>query len=341
MKNSLRANTINYLQKHHEAILKYWQSGRGDLPNTSIEAHCDLVYTLVLLGMRDTISQEAVRAFAYALNKRNLPGFLPVSVEKAILVHNFAYALGAINLASHNKADDYNVVLDGRVTDLPSIIDLKTKRPLFPKKWAHHSWRVSHWIGGIPSIILSISQSESNRAPEFSAVFEMVRDAADSYVDVNTGLLRTYNSALVQAVFRRLYAARHDPDLGNLGGVAHLLWIDHAIDRSYIGLDALYQQSSRLFQKHAPFMEGTPYCLDFDIVQIIRTAGEQLGRQETANVARARQMMADIETFYDAELSAEYSLHRVPGALATWHECGLIADPDARYFDVIKAGYWL
>lgn len=317
------------------------------MPEASVEAHCDMVYTLYMLGSLELIAPAAVEQFSTFLRAKNLPGWEPEGDERPILVHNCAYAFGALNLLSANPAALYNAVLGGRQSDLDAIVHPKTKVPVFPPKWAHHNWRVSHWIGGIPSMLLSVARSGWTEADRYEALFHEVRYATDRLLAQDTGLIKAYKSDAVQYLFRRLYSLRHDPDLGDLGGVAHILWVDHAIGRRYVGLDQILKRSQLLFHTHPLFMEKVPYCLDFDIVQVVRTAREQAGQKPDLDVVRARKMMTDIERFFQSGVPETYTLHKVPGALATYHECAMLSESDTKVeisiapIDIIKKAHWL
>lgn len=337
----LTETALGWLSIRHASLLAFWTGDGPRPPEATLEAHCDMVYSLKLLGKSSDIAPRAARSFAELIATREMPGFKNKNFDKCVSIHNAAYVFGAFNLCLAQKNELYDVAIGKRTPDIYDIISKKTGLPLFPPKWSHHNWRVSHWIGGIPSIILSLSRSESRHAEIFGSVFERTREAVDTIVDRKTGLLHAYSSEFVQMLFRIGYSFRHNAELGDVGGIAHILWIDHAINRRYVGLDSLYRQASDLFSRFRPFMEKVPYCLDFDIVQIVRTAGEQLDTTSEANMNRARQMMADIEAFFARPVPEAYTLHKLPGALATWHECGLIADKRGDYIDIIEKAHWL
>lgn len=342
----LKSTIEHHLRARHGPLLEFWTEG-GAMPETSLEAHCDMIYSLFLLGRAGEIPHSAIDAFLAFLGRKNLPGWSSNSNDPKVLVHNCAYAFGALNLLSDAPAPYYDEVLGTRTEAIGELVDSRTLRPVFPSKWAHHSWRVSHWIGGVPSIVLSLARSGYAGADRYAALLAPVRNAVDALLDPQTGLLRTYNSALLQTLFRKAYALRHDPDLGDVGGVAHILWVDHVIGRKYVALPSILAQSQALFRGHSPFMEQVPYCLDFDVVQIVRTGLDQTSGDRGDDGARARAMMADIEQFFAGGPNESYSLHKVPGALAAYHECALIAevDPSAqlgtRAIDIIARAFWL
>lgn len=93
-------------------------------------------------------------------------------------------------------------------------------------------------------------------------------------------------------------------------------------------------------------MESVPYCLDFDVVQIVRTA-DPLSARSAQVRKRADQFETDVHDFLASKLNDQYTLHKLPGALATMHECALISEHpsvvgiDVAPRDVMMAAYWI
>ncbi len=343
--NTMRNSVNSLINLRYLNLLRFWQNNEEIPEGASLQDHCDIVYTLALSEMRDTIHQSAAIRFAEIIAGKNIAGFSPKNPSPTISVHNTAYVLGALNLLGQQTSDLYKIAVDQKEPRIQDILHVASFKPIFPAKWAHHNWRVSHWIGGVPSIIASVANSDSRHSTEFQSILLPVRDAIDSLIEPDTGLLKAYRSDFVQRGFRILYALRHNPTLGDVGGIAHVLWFDHLTDRAYVGGRALYDQASKLFLEHSPFMEKLPYCLDFDIVQIVRTAGEQFGFVRADLKTRAISMMNDIDLFFNGEVPAQYSLHKIPGALATYHECALMSGEPGSLrsapVDIIKNAYWL
>lgn len=336
----LKTDVLTWLETRHGALLDFWRHG-GAPPSARLVPHCDMIYALTLIG--EPLHADAFSEFLRLAAGTGLPGWRSEGLK--LSVHNCAYVLGALNLSGKRLGPLYDAVLRGRVLDLGSLVDPGTLRPRFPSQWAHHSWRVGHWIGGVPSIILSVAGSGSSWAPVFKGLLEPVRLGAEELVDGRTGLLRAYGSDFLQAIFRRLYRMRHDPELGDLGGTAHLLWFDHVLGRPYTGLPRLLAQAQEVFRRQRPFMEDVPYCLDFDIVQLVRTGLDQTATDRAADAERALEMMAVIEAFFAAP-TEKYGLHKLPGALAAYHECALLVgvSPEGlgtAPFDIIKRAHWL
>lgn len=343
----MKGAILENLNRYYGSLITFWE-GSGEPPdNISTEAHCDIIYTYKLLGREHAIAPKAVDYFIDRIGSTNLPGWKPTRDGEIMSVHNCAYAFGALNLLADDKASVYDRILDKRELELDQLIDPKTFRPQFPQKWAHHNWRVSHWIGGVPSIILSLAESGSGAAQVFAPLLSPVREAIDELIDPESGLLRAYSSTTVQAIFRLLYSLRHNPSLGDVGGIAHVTWFDHCIGRRYVNLPALLNNARGLFYAHRPFMEKAPYCLDFDVVQIVRTGQEQMGGRSGTDSVRAAAMMREIENFFSRDKPADYTLHKYPGALATYHECAMLSERQYIFndkikpIDIIKAAKWL
>jgi hypothetical protein len=99
--------------------------------------------------------------------------------------------------------------------------------------------------------------------------------------------------------------------------------------------------------QRSPFLEDMPYCLDFDIVQLVRTTPGVPGQGNDPVVARALRFERDVSAFLQGEVPTGYTLHKLPGALAAMHECALIAGldmlpgADIRPVDIIKSAFWI
>jgi hypothetical protein len=325
-----------YLDAHERAAVQE--------PNGSDEILdlADRIYARYLLGMAPRAADS--QALLWVLRHGALAGLK--GVQAPLKVHLTAYVLGAANLlAEGGSGTQMDAAIAGRDWDLNLILDSK-HLPRWPWYFSHHSWRVSHWIGGAPSILRSLWRRIPDRSRELGfPTVGTVLDACDRLVDERTGLLRAYRSTLLQLAFRNLYRLRHDPDAGDVGGIVHLHWVNYAEGRMpYRGNEALHRRAWAVMQK-APFLEETPYCLDFDIVQIVRTSAKEPFPH--AIRLRAERYLDDLVRFFDAGLSDGYRLHRLPGALATMHECAMltgntsVAGLSIPPIDIIKAANWI
>lgn len=316
------------------------------LAAVALQDHADIVYSAFLLGAAGHLRADVAARYQEMLAGARLYGRPDGAalMEKGPNAHMTAYLLGAARLLQHvGKAPMKAELFHGWRLD--RMID-RRKVPLWPRAWTHHIWRVSHWIGGTPSILLQIARSGQNPEITPALVDEVLESSVRHIIDQRTGLLRPYRSALLQKLFKTAYRLRHDPDIGELGGVVHILWVFHAVGRPYAGDGALFANGWKHMQA-APFMEKVPYCLDFDIVQLVRTCEARPGGTDAALVERATRFRRDIDAFLCGEVPADYTLHKLPGALATLHEAvmleGLSTVPELGIapIDIIRDAYWL
>ena len=342
MKDAIR----HYLATHHAAPLAFWRDAVR-APSATLESLCDVLYSLHLAGLTDDVNPAASALFADVLAARVLPGWAGGADGPSgdpVSIHNCAYAFGVLNLVRPGHGDQYARALGTRTFRPADLID-DAGRPKFPRWLTHHHWRVSHWLGGAPSILWSIGQSSHPEAAQARSLARTALEAADTWLASGDGFIKLYWFEPAQQLFRAAYRLRHDPELGDVGGLAHIHWINHVAGRPYYAADRVLSRTSAVFQRRRPFMEGRPYCLDFDVVQLVRTAAEQTGGISADDRARASAMMQDLDAFFGASLSADYALHKLPGALATYHECATICAIDDTAFgkprDIIRDAFWI
>lgn len=322
--NLLAEATQAYLASHAPDVFSFWCDSDSSAAPDVLGA-CDALYCLKLIGRMDMVSADASRRFAALLNGHRLAGGIGKGDGAPLNVHRTAYALATLNLLAQAGAPTHGDVIQPTGWNLTEIFDGRG-HTRWPWYLAHHAWRIGHWVGGIPSIVLSLWRfvpelAAANRTPQPASV---LRDS-DSLIDARTGLFRTWRSETVQRAFRALYRFRHDPAAGEVGGIAHLHWCNYAAGRMpYKAAPALFERAWHLLQ-HRPFMETVPYCLDFDVVQIARTAIPRGDARIGALRARLGEYAGALMEFYARGLTANYSLHKLPGGLATLHECALAA----------------
>lgn len=311
----------------------------------AVLASCDLAYSRHLLGLPAFSTLEDFHRHLNLLKHFQLSGS-GASHLPALSVHLTAYALASLNLAGDAYRDDAAGLVRGIVWDWRLLLHPDSLIPRWPRRYSHHGWRVGHWIGGAPAIVrlvrvLAPDVCVRRAMPQVAQVLE----ACDGLINPKSGLLTPWRSPLFQAAFRQFYRLRHDPDAGDIGGIAHLHWINHAESRTpYKAADALHHRAWTLMQRR-PFIESAPYCLDFDVVQIVRTSAA--GSLDEAVRRRAGDYAADIADFLSTHAGTDYGLHKLPGALATLHECALILGDtevlglDTPPIDIIKDAGWL
>jgi hypothetical protein len=342
----LRPSVLRYLERAAPIALSFWTAEDATAMPAPLAA-CDVLYALVLIGRTDLLVRDGGDRFASLLSGLRLAGGIGRGSGPDLNVHLSAYALGTLNLLDAVGRPAHDDVLQESGWQLGELVDPKTLKPQWPSYFSHHSWRVGHWIGGVPSIIkslwsLSPDASRRNGLPSVDSVLEK----SDELLDDDTGLLRAYRSDLSQKVFRFAYRFRHDPEIGDIGGVAHLHWVNYAAGRPYKNAPELFARSWRLLRRE-PFVEGRPYCLDFDAVQLCRTSLPHSGQIRRDFEVRAHQYAEDICKFLDEDMDDSYPLHKLPGALATLHECALatgktnVRGLQVEPIDIPKQAHWL
>lgn len=344
----LQHNVMNYMERHAPRVLAFWVDDGASDDGVDVVSVCDALYALKLVGRMDLLSAGATDRLARLLARHTLAGKIGLGTGTPLNVHQTAYVLGALNLLQLRGADCHRKVLREHGWHKSDLLDGRTGWPRWPWYFSHHAWRVGHWIGGIPSIVLSLWRlcpdlAERNRLPKPGAMLA----SSDALIDKDTGLLRPYRSEALQQGFRALYTFRHDPDAGAIGGVAHLHWVNYAAGRvPYIATEALFDRTWRLMQRR-PFMEAQPYCLDFDIVQVARTAIPEGDARRGELQQRAEVYAGDLADFYGNDLDGDYGLHKLPGGLAAMHESAIAAELphvpgfSIRPVDIAKEAHWI
>lgn len=329
-----------------QALADYLSAAEARAPRAgprAVLAACDLIFARTLIGQPAFAMTDAITRHLSLLRSVQMAGALS-NGRPRLSVHLTAYALASLALAGENHREAAAAFVADLDRDGARLIDPVTSLPIWPRRYSHHAWRVGHWVGGAPAIMRLVWRL----APQASAAQALPRplpvlEACDRLVDQETGLLRTWRYRLIQSAFRRLYRLRHDPEAGDIGGVAHLHWINYAEGRPSLGAAALQAQAWRLMQRR-PFIEASPYCLDFDVIQMVRTTAT--GPADAVVCKRASEYAAAIAD-YLAQIAPRSPLHRLPGALAALHECALLCnEPEVLGLgvppiDIIQAAGWL
>ncbi len=335
----------HYLRVTQPELLSFWngETPIRDLPKIPIQDYVDYIYVKFLMGSDNWCTEKSVREYAEFV--ATLPLYGTIDHKRSLLPHLTAYLLGSINLLAL-KGFDYRDMVYGKLKfNLDYCVNPVTNLPNWPLKWSHHTWRVSHWIGGIPSILINVAKNKKNAEWDENLAIRVLESCDEKLIDSNTGLLKAHKSEFIQAIFRFFYRLRHNPEHGDIGGLVHLHWINYVVGRKYKASKQLLLRSVAHI-KDITFLEKTPYCLDFDYVQLIRTILDQNSEERTEEIIlRMRQYEHSVGHFLgDIPLSG-YSLHKLPGALATWHEarlCQAQDEPDKiKPIDIIKCAYWL
>jgi len=330
--SELSNHILDYLKEHYRAVWSLLIDGSPsqETDDVTLQDLSDLIYSLYFLDWPIEPSQAGIKAFLDFVASTSLAGGLNGSAATptgSVSVHGTAYLLSTLALLKLRGHDLFDQVIASNGWRLDDLVDPESLLPKWPSKWSHHNWRVSHWIGGSVSILNELARHlpdvyRDNHGPDVDKVL----NASDRLIDERSGVLKCYRSRMLQFAFRQAYRLRHDPMLGDIGGVVHLHWVNYANNRAYKSGQELFKRAGDAMLKRRPFMESVPYCLDFDIVQIVRTSmpSDLSADESMALKARASAYAGDILAFLKTRLDGDYSLHKLPGALATLHECALI-----------------
>lgn len=344
----IAAAIIDYLRTHHGAAYRFWtEPGCTDV--APLQDLCDALYVQRLLNT-DSVAPDAITRFSTILLQHDLPGHGRLSSpRRPISVHATAYALGALTLLRKVDGAQFPTDLHPKNWTFDALISPHNNMPRWPQRWSHHSWRVSHWIGGAPAILLALREAfpdayASSGGPDVDTVLR----AADVLLDPNSGFLHPFRSDTLHSLFNLAYSLRHNPIAAELGGVVHLHWVNYSCGRQpFTAAHALHAECAKLLMQRRPFIETTPYCLDFDIVHLLRTSAAQPAAVSDKLRDRIRLLQHDLGRFFETSLDAGYALHRLPGALAALHECSLLLNeteaPSLAIAprDIILTAYWL
>jgi len=339
----IKTKIKEHIASRHANEHSYWSASESSsIYAGSPEGLVDVLYAYVLTENQSLISAKAAQSFINKISETSLYG-RPQGERAPLSAHLTAYVLAGARLLKQlfPDLDDDHLY---RNWDTSSILTSEYL-PKWPKKWSHHSWRVSHWIGGTPSILLNLAARPMLSGVDSKVVEHVLSAIEEKIIEKNSGLLKAYKSKAIQKLFKKAYKIRHDPVLGELGGVVHVLWVNHSLNRDYVATENLFALTETQLVSHTPFMEATPYCLDFDIIQLYRTAKPKSAEFSTITLARVAKYQKDLLHFLTSDIPAEYTLHRIPGALASIHECALILGNDSvegiPTVDIIKLANWL
>jgi len=342
---------LRFLREHHGPTLHFWTAPAAPRhPSPATQDLCDVLYVLHLLDWPLAVHRAATERFVDHLARLELAGRINGAGERRAGVHLSAYVLGTLTLVREYGIDLFERVMAGNGWRLDTLLDPSSSSPKWPRAWSHHSWRVSHWIGGTLAILRMLERHASEGYSRHGMPpVRRILEATDDLIDPETGFLKCYRSRLLHTVFQQLYRLRHDPILGEIGGIAHVHWVNHALGRPFKAGDRLFRAAWRAMSGRSPFMERTPYCLDFDVVHLVRTAkpADLDGAQHAAIAERAKRYVGDLDAFFRRGLGSGYALHKLPGALAAREACRLLAGHDPadatrpRTKDLIQVACWL
>jgi len=150
----LSDNVMGYLRSRAPEALDFWTvKGSGARPDAL--AACDTLYSLNLIGRMDLLAADAGERFTGLLKDHSLAGGIGKGSGPELGVHKTAYALGVLHILADSGQPVQEQVLRKDDWQKDKLLD-EAHRPRWPWYFSHHAWRVGHWIGGIPAIVLSL-----------------------------------------------------------------------------------------------------------------------------------------------------------------------------------------
>jgi hypothetical protein len=333
-----RKSVMAFVKLKHPELHKFWLDGCEDFwGQSSLQDHADFVYLLCFLEELHLVNRKSVDFFCNELIKLPLAG--TNSSAKSLLPHLTAYLLGALNLLEASGFECRETTLRSIKFELRLLINESDYLPLWPKMWSHHSWRVSHWIGGIPAIMLTVARHSPTSPFSEDVVLKVLESIDKNLIFSKSGLLRAYKSELIQHVFRLLYRLRHNPAHGDIGGLVHIHWVNYATGRNYINPKMLIDVCIEHLSCDG-FLESYPYCLDFDYIQLVRTLIPQIADYRVTEINKVfESYRTNLEKFLENIPTEGYTIHKLVGAMATYDEIKLIYREKST--DIINSAYWL
>jgi hypothetical protein len=317
----------------------------------------DIAYAAFILGALDGMTGEAGRSrwIDHILSFQSEDGwFRAHDGQQHGVEHSTAYALGALQLLSHNDG----AAIAGRLKPfrqlMPQLATMPDEQsPPFSLSMLDrvHFWRGSHRAAGIAAIIGAVR--------DLGLSTEALLGLADAdgwlrgwwryfaaRADVHTGYWQL-GPAPLKIVFNVLYRRRHDPALAAMGGAVHLYWIAERLGLRFPQPEATIRATARLLRPTGLY-EEEPYCIDLDGNFLIARALRQRpldGESDSASIGlRALASSRDaVASWFSARHPEDWHLssHKLPGAFAAIAEADLALRGEARWKDVFEVCWWL
>lgn len=231
--------------------------------------------------------------------------------------HSTAYALATLSLIDSltESYTDYKKILTPLHASLDPTVGKVENLGLLNRA---HQWRGSHTFGGICAIQYYLKKYD----------FPTNLDLLHYYQDqISTDGLLNLTNPVVSICFDSLYVLRHRPDTAKFGAVAHLYWMFdrknlHQVDSLSVltAINALVNSDGSV--------EAIPYCLDYDLLYILRFFLESENKKTEAYQVSILTLNKCGHRIYNFIMSnsSKFWLHAIPGALAALQVCAYSED---------------
>ena len=294
-------------------------------------AMADAVLLYFTLGRLESVTTRASRevwAERILAYQRPDGGFFVPGYHN--LEHTTAYAIAALRLLEAEPDEEYC----SRLRPPAFLLPIMESQSAF-EKWIHGlDWLViwgnkrpgSHPGGGIPAIIgMTCEHFKSfwNNPPDVDAWFDWYFGWLDKEANPKTGLWQ-------RAIWNRIYSR---PNIIDVGGAAHFLWIYDACKRSYPYPEQT-MKSGMAIQRRNGLNGRRPYCIDLDANYcIVRgysqlTSNKQDERRSQVHQILEKNFVAIVNILSSQPLEKVYhkSPHGLTGALVALVECTKFKD---------------
>lgn len=274
----------------------------------------DLIYCQYILNISIYGQSDLLAIADEIVNSVDSEGFfLDVSATKSHnKFHKSALAIATLELIEY--LTDSELGVKNSVEKINNNINYLLA---YPSKLTYldkvHMWRGSHTFGGIAAL------------KQFCVKYELCddNDVLDFYFSIirNDATWKLVNP-LISSLFDLLYQFKHNPSAAYYGAAAHLFWLK----RDYSGLDRIDPNLSVTklldFYRKAEIIENVPYCLDYDLLYILRflVVNFEIEKALHEQVLEVFYKVG-VKIIYFLNNNQEMWLHAFPGALAALQVC--------------------
>lgn len=291
----------------------------SEYEDTGWFSHADKVYIQYISDTKIFSKEELQFVRESIIESQDIEGY--ISDSKANKSHNkfhsTAYALATLSLIDSltESRTEYKKILTPLHASLDPTIGKVENLGLLNRA---HQWRGSHTFGGICAIQYYLKKHD----------FPTNLDLLHYYQDqISTDGLLNLTNRVVSKCFDSLYVLRHRPDTAKFGAVAHLYWMFERKNLQQVDSQSVLTAINSLVNSDGS-VEAIPYCLDYDLLYILRFFLETENKTTEAYQASIQTLNKCGHRIYNFIMSnsSKFWLHAIPGALAALQVCAYSED---------------